>query len=139
MGSSTKLVSYFTELGYPCPNYANPLDHYVDLASIDRRDIVREGTTTSRVRSLHGNYLNSNIFKDILSQVHKSAATANDLQVQNIFSNPWTYLDPPGFATTFSTLFTRMTVNLIRDKPSLLMRIFQFSCFSFFLWLFIIR
>ncbi|CAD5113452.1 DgyrCDS2620 [Dimorphilus gyrociliatus] len=139
MGPSSQLVSYFTDLGYSCPHYANPLDHYVDLASVDRRDIVRESNTTARVRSLHGSYLNSNIFKDTLSEVHRSAATASDLEVESIFSNPWTYLDPPGFAATWATLFSRMTVNLIRDKPSLLMRIFQFSCFSFFLWLFIIR
>ena len=27
-GKSDRLVPYFTELGYPCPGYANPLDHY---------------------------------------------------------------------------------------------------------------
>lgn len=27
-GPSTQLVPYFTELGYPCPRYTNPLDTY---------------------------------------------------------------------------------------------------------------
>ena len=27
-GPTSKLVPYFTQLGYPCPTYANPLDTY---------------------------------------------------------------------------------------------------------------
>lgn len=27
-GPRSELVPYFTETGYPCPTYANPLDHY---------------------------------------------------------------------------------------------------------------
>ena len=27
-GGSTKMVEYFNDIGYPCPTYANPLDHY---------------------------------------------------------------------------------------------------------------
>lgn len=27
-GGSNKLVPYFDSIGYPCPTYANPLDHY---------------------------------------------------------------------------------------------------------------
>lgn len=27
-GKSTQMVEYFQDVGYPCPTYANPLDHY---------------------------------------------------------------------------------------------------------------
>ena len=28
MGPGSQMVPYFTDKGYPCPTYANPLDHY---------------------------------------------------------------------------------------------------------------
>ena len=30
-GSRDRLVPYFCEAGYPCPDYANPLDHYSEF------------------------------------------------------------------------------------------------------------
>jgi ABC-type multidrug transport system ATPase subunit len=27
-GKSTQMVEYFQDVGYPCPTYASPLDHY---------------------------------------------------------------------------------------------------------------
>ena len=32
-GPREELVPYFSSLGYPCPTYANPLDHYGGLSS----------------------------------------------------------------------------------------------------------
>ena len=36
-GPARAMVQHFNSLGYPCPLYANPLDHYVDLGTIDYR------------------------------------------------------------------------------------------------------
>ncbi|KAJ8308058.1 hypothetical protein KUTeg_012932 [Tegillarca granosa] len=68
-GMSKDLVPYFTTLGYPCPQYANPLDHYVDLASIDRRGYEEQHNTMFRVHKLIDEYLDSPILQDINDKV----------------------------------------------------------------------
>ena len=36
-GKRVDLIPYFTELGYPCPEFRNPLDHYSQYS----RDLLR--------------------------------------------------------------------------------------------------
>ncbi|XP_065177893.1 ATP-binding cassette sub-family G member 8-like [Sycon ciliatum] len=41
-GAADRLVRYFNSLGYTLPEFTNPCDYYVDLATIDTRSSVRE-------------------------------------------------------------------------------------------------
>ena len=36
-GPTRAIVTHFEYLGYPCPTYANPLEFYVDLGTVDYR------------------------------------------------------------------------------------------------------
>ncbi|XP_069118321.1 ATP-binding cassette sub-family G member 5-like [Argopecten irradians] len=70
-GDSNKLVDHFTLAGYPCPQNANPLDHYVDVGSVDRRTIQREVMTSQKIEKLVQIYRNSLIFDNIRHDVIK--------------------------------------------------------------------
>ncbi|KAK3598078.1 hypothetical protein CHS0354_014614 [Potamilus streckersoni] len=60
-GGTSELVPYFSRLGYPCPHYMNPLDYYVDMSSIDRRDPNLEKTTTERQHHFIRSFIASDI------------------------------------------------------------------------------
>jgi len=34
-GPASKATNYFTEAGFPCPQYTNPADHFLDLITMD--------------------------------------------------------------------------------------------------------
>ncbi|KAK3598669.1 hypothetical protein CHS0354_020431 [Potamilus streckersoni] len=60
-GGASELVPYFSRLGYPCPHYMNPMDHYIDLSSIDRRDKDLEVKTTERQQLFIRSFIASDI------------------------------------------------------------------------------
>ncbi|ELT98073.1 hypothetical protein CAPTEDRAFT_116801 [Capitella teleta] len=133
-GPQISLVPYFTRLGFPCPIYANPLDHYVDLASIDRRDAVSEEKTSVRVYELKKGYVESDIHKEIMNEMDKSSneGTNNDSRKTKKYSSSIITS-----ISLFSTLFRRMQLNLWRDKSGFSGRLTLFPTFAFFLWIFI--
>ncbi|XP_012942207.2 ATP-binding cassette sub-family G member 8 [Aplysia californica] len=55
-GPGKEMISYFTTLGYPCPELTNPCDFYIDLATVDKTTKEREDRTLTTVRCLHEAY-----------------------------------------------------------------------------------
>ncbi|ELT88926.1 hypothetical protein CAPTEDRAFT_142325 [Capitella teleta] len=137
-GPSVQMVPYFTDLGYPCPKYSNPLDDYIDLASIDRRDNAVEEESTQRVGVLKAAFVHSTIFRQTLSNIHQDTRILQT--IETFQQNAAGFIqDPPGFYFTFQALVWRMTVNLKRDRSALAVRLFQLGLFALFMWLFIFR
>jgi len=56
-GPSSEAVQYFTSLGYPCPMYMNPTDHFMKLIVEDPND----SSTKERVKMLIDSYENSQL------------------------------------------------------------------------------
>jgi ABC-type multidrug transport system ATPase subunit len=46
------VLSYFSNVGYPCPTHVNPADHLIDITAIDNRDSISEADSLKRVESL---------------------------------------------------------------------------------------
>jgi len=40
------MIKYFSNIGYSCPSQSNPADYFVDLASIDIRNIKNAAKKT---------------------------------------------------------------------------------------------
>eukprot|EP00042_Codosiga_hollandica_P030430 m.176826 g.176826 ORF g.176826 m.176826 type:complete len:358 (+) comp53359_c0_seq8:38-1111(+) len=55
-GPASGMYGYFATLGFPCSTLANPCDHALALASIDRRTKDEEHSTQERARSLIQSY-----------------------------------------------------------------------------------
>ncbi|KAJ8308059.1 hypothetical protein KUTeg_012933 [Tegillarca granosa] len=116
-GKAGNLVSYFTNLGYPCPKYANPLDHYI---SVDRRNYEQQHNTLFRVHKLIDSYLDSQVCKAIRNDVieetikpsrKKRSINKNMIETTSVFR-------------AFFTLYRRLCVNLWRDRHNWLARIY---------------
>lgn len=133
-GPSGGLVPYFTHLGFPCPTYANPLDTYIDIISIDRRNTEQHRITTRRVRDLHDAYQASDLLADnkikVREQVEKRtsalAISGSDIRIES-----------PGWFRIFSTIISRMNVNLLRDRLALVSRCLLLPFFVPFIVLFL--
>jgi len=50
-GSTVNMINYFTKIGFPCPAASNPADYFVDLSSIDVRDVIN--AKVDRIRLEH--------------------------------------------------------------------------------------
>lgn len=138
-GGSEQMLEYFDKLGYPCPTYSNPTDHYVDLASVDRRNQDSEEESSERVKELTNVYANSEMHKDVVYRIIEDTmkpTTGKQLLYQRYYQ-----YRPQGssFFRTLVTLLSRMSVQLFRDRSSYLSRIFLLSLFVPFICLFLGR
>lgn len=132
-GPTSRLVPYFTKLGYPCPTYANPLDTYIDVASIDRRDSERQMATTRRVHDLLEAYEKSDLLSDIKAKVREHSKTRTYIANTRYMSKL------PGWFRVFSTIISRMHLNLYRDRQSFLNRCVMLPLFVPFIIVFLGR
>ena len=46
------MIKYFSRIGFPCPNASNPADYFVDLSSIDVRDVKNAKIDKIRIENL---------------------------------------------------------------------------------------
>ena len=149
-GSASNVISHFSSLGYPCDEYANPLDFYgtqpalasvmclaltlvcaVDLIGVDRRTAARGIETMQRTTALAKSYevsstrleLEGSIENNLRTPSHSSLDTTTH---SNLLLVSW-------------TLFTRMLQNLLRDPVALASRVVQFSLFSILFIAFVIE
>lgn len=53
-GTPEGALRHFSTAGFPCPKYTNPLDHVIDITSIDNREIELEADSRARVRTYVG-------------------------------------------------------------------------------------
>ncbi|KAL4238380.1 hypothetical protein ACF0H5_003089 [Mactra antiquata] len=130
-GPSKELVPYFTTLGYPCDKYTNPLDRYVDVASIDRRNKEKEYNSKKRVDSLVEAFNNSKLH-------HTTVQT-----IQKIHQQPRPKVNVrqkgPHYGRIILTLLSRMNKNLFRDRKDYFARIFLLPLFMVFIIIFLGR
>ncbi|KAJ8308060.1 hypothetical protein KUTeg_012934 [Tegillarca granosa] len=132
-GSSNKLVPYFDSIGYPCPTYANPLDHYVDLASIDRRNNDSEFQTLQRVHSLVEKFYASSIHSETADKVLEATMAPTTSRTMVRFYRP----RPPNVFRVINALIGRMLINLARDRTIYITRTFMLSLFVPFICAFL--
>ncbi|XP_074662481.1 ATP-binding cassette sub-family G member 5-like [Tubulanus polymorphus] len=149
-GPASEMVSYFSYIGHPCPMTANPLDHFVDLASIDRRDLNKRRNTMLKVSDLVNQYKTSELYHSCLGRIENALLQESYNEdgdcgdytdvtgaIMNTYALTYSRKSPSWISKTFR-LTMRLMVNLYRDRPEFLMR-FQFTLFSVFLLLFIGR
>ncbi|KAK3777342.1 hypothetical protein RRG08_062507 [Elysia crispata] len=137
LGPPSQMVPFFTSIGYPCPKNQNPCDVYIDITSVDRRNLSREQETIARAGAICQAFQQSQLQRDIIG---------------NNFSRDTSFLyhhskDPPVFTQTqspswfrvFRCLLERMNVHLWRERSRLVGRFVQQAFFVPFLILFIGR
>ncbi|XP_076463806.1 ATP-binding cassette sub-family G member 5-like [Babylonia areolata] len=136
-GATTELVPYFTELGYPCPTYANPLDTYIDVVSIDRRNMDSQMETSRRVHELHEAYSGSDLLADNRRKVAEQVNATSPLVEANAAGSR--RVKSPGWFRVFSTVTSRMNLNLYRDRKAFVNRCVLLPLFVPFIIIFLGR
>ncbi|XP_070210258.1 ATP-binding cassette sub-family G member 5-like [Littorina saxatilis] len=132
-GPTDHMVPYFTELGYPSPTYANPLDTYIDVVSVDRRDADRQAVTSQRTDELLQAYKTSDLLARTKAKVAKMA------KARSFVSDTGRKSRSPGWFRSFSTVVSRMNVNLSRDGLAYFNRIIALPVFVPFIVIFLGR
>ncbi|KAL5008328.1 hypothetical protein ScPMuIL_013909 [Solemya velum] len=133
-GKSNEMVSYFTGIEDPCPQYANPLDYYVDKASVDRRNLESELKTTKKVEHLISLYKQSKIHQEIVQDI--AGTLSRYPAVVTTFTSR---RQKPSFLYVLKCLVSRLMVNLSRDRTGYLSRIFLMVVFVPFVCIFLGR
>ncbi|KAH3859053.1 ATP-binding cassette sub-family G member 5-like [Dreissena polymorpha] len=132
-GCAREIVPYFTALGYPCDRYINPLDRYVDVASIDRRDIEKERESLERVASLVQAFKSSPTHLQTIKDIHadlKEGPTCIEGDAR----------DPgPSYFRVVGTILHRMFRNLFRDRKDYVARLLLLPLFFLFILIFLGR
>lgn len=134
-GPANEMIPYFTALGYPCDKYTNPLDRYVDVCSVDRRDKERENESIKRVASLVEAFKNSSLHRKTVENI--KAATSRPVSASS--NSGFKKLKGPSYPRVLLTLLSRMNTNLFRDRKDYFARIFLLPLFVVFILLFLGR
>ncbi|XP_076442875.1 ATP-binding cassette sub-family G member 5-like [Babylonia areolata] len=130
-GPTSSLVPYFTGLGYPCSVFSNPLDVYMDLVGIDRRDPERLEETKQRMQELLAAYQSSDLLANTEEEVAEQLKLPSPITTRRFKS--------PGWFRTFTTVVGRMNLNLARDRLSCFNRVMMLPAFMPFLLAFLGR
>ncbi|OWF44862.1 ATP-binding cassette sub-family G member 5-like [Mizuhopecten yessoensis] len=133
LGKSSELVDYFGQIGHPCPTFANPLDHYIDLASVDRRNHESEFDSATRVKALVQTFSMSEIHNETLNMVMEETMKPSTRRTLVLFYKP----RPPNIFRIINALVGRMMVNLGRDRTIYISRLFLLSLFVPFICAFL--
>ncbi|XP_053377061.1 ATP-binding cassette sub-family G member 5-like [Mercenaria mercenaria] len=134
-GPTKEMVPYFTSLGYPCDRYTNPLDRYVDVASIDRRDKEKERESMERVASLVEAFQNSSLHLTSVQNIKAACSRPVSASSYNGFKKQ----RGPSYLRVLLTLLGRMNTNLFRDRKDYFARIFLLPLFVVFILIFLGR
>ncbi|XP_067681293.1 ATP-binding cassette sub-family G member 8-like [Haliotis asinina] len=122
-GEAKKMVDYFTDLGFPCPELTNPCDHYMDLATVDTTTDNTENRTSDISDSLVAAYAR-----------HAASASLEDISADsNTKKSGFDPIDAafktnnynPGQLKQFSVLFNRSMRNIVEDYALLLIQFLQ--------------
>ncbi|XP_013402842.1 ATP-binding cassette sub-family G member 5 [Lingula anatina] len=136
-GKATEMVPYFSRLGYPCPTFANPLDHYVDLSSIDTRSADKEKESDERVNYLRANLLQSPHYISMLGEITEAMEADNHGGERVCVSWMWNSNNMLRFFVSLFILVRRSLVNLYRNRSAFFLRIFTQSVFAGMICLFL--
>lgn len=147
-GPAPKMVTYFTNLGYPCPEHTNPCDFYIDLATVDSTSQEQEEITSRVVKTLHDAFKvteesvavidshrqdiidareikqSTNGVKELTDSPYVKRVTGDDT-LQNLIDAYERQRSCPGLGTQFVILFRRFLRVTIDDYPALLTHLVQ--------------
>ncbi|WAR18263.1 ABCG8-like protein [Mya arenaria] len=129
-GQAQSMVPYFSDLGYPCPEFTNPCDFYVDLATIDPTSEETEVTSTTTVRALMDNHKRQE--KELSDVTSGGSQNEDDKRKEQwpvlaMFRN----LDHlPGSLKQFWILYRRSTRNIVEDYGYLATQFIQAAAMS---------
>jgi hypothetical protein len=68
-GAASLMVDYFTSVGYPCGQYINPLDHYMDVVSADHRSDELSDASARRIVTLSSCYQTSTLHQQVIHDI----------------------------------------------------------------------
>jgi ATP-binding cassette subfamily G (WHITE) protein 5 (sterolin 1) len=95
-GARDQMLAHFTDAGFPCPQFANPLDYFgelpyvdvacvcvsvVDIAGIDRRSEAQESLSTQRIGRLREHYLHSAVYFNITNDIAVTKSRNGEMSV----------------------------------------------------------
>jgi ABC-type multidrug transport system ATPase subunit len=111
-GPVDELVPYFSSIGFPCPQYDNPADYYMDLITIDPRSPKAQDLSQKRLDKLIENY-NDRKQPEIAAEIDRLVDYLErnaPLETTKVRKHQSTYWDE------FSVLMGRSWKNFIRNK-----------------------
>lgn len=125
-GPAQYAPTWFALQGYPCPQQANPADHFIDITTVDSRSSELESKSLARAEKLIQAYATSTLAQDsakeceeLVAQLHanQSDAEAGTASVHFSWNLPW--------LVEFALLYGRAWKNFIRDKRATVAGLFQ--------------
>ncbi|KAL5269361.1 hypothetical protein ACHWQZ_G003001 [Mnemiopsis leidyi] len=129
-GKRQDLIPYFTGLGYPCPDYRNPLDHYIDVVSVDRYTKEKQEGTEEKLRELIQSYRRSQLYTSLMAELGPKQSE-NVSWIDEFSSGELVY--------KLGLLVHRMNVNVVRSYRACGMRSTVGLMFALMLLSFILR
>ncbi|XP_059145920.1 ATP-binding cassette sub-family G member 8-like, partial [Physella acuta] len=144
-GGARDMVSYFTGLGFPCPDLTNPCDFYIDLATVDSTSREQEEQGSRTVEQLweafqsregagevEGSSRQEIIGPDQIKHMpetlkiasYNKRVTADDT-LQNLIDAYERQRSSPGMGQQFMVLFKRCMRVTVDDYPTLLTHVVQ--------------
>ncbi|XP_052270899.1 ATP-binding cassette sub-family G member 8-like isoform X1 [Dreissena polymorpha] len=128
-GQASNMVDYFGRLGHPCPEFTNPCDFYVDLATIDPTSEETERTSSATVRTLVEAY------KSQQGDLSISASGSQEKEERD--KEQWPVLamfrnleHQPGTFRQFWILYRRCTRSIVEDYGYLVTQLIQAAAMS---------
>eukprot|EP01137_Pigoraptor_chileana_P015808 Opistho-2@5386 len=162
-GPAKSMVDHFSSLNYPCPSYANPLDYFLDVITVDERSDASRESSMRRLTSLVAGYHRSPIFTETTRRMEEhgpmnsfsgtpqhtsrlspsagsSGNAAGNQKAPASSVSPHTQRrDRPPWWKITGVLILRQWKNLLRDWDAVTMRMTQLMLFALFLFIFLIR
>lgn len=130
-GTKEQALEHFAQAGHPCPDLTNPLDHFIDLTSIDTRSAAAERSSERQVARLIERFRSSELRAAQLAE-------AASIHPQPVPANAPARQRPPP-ARIVWTLTRRMLTNMSRDSNAIGIRLTQLLFFGVLLLLFLGR
>lgn len=114
-GTSINMLSYFAEMGKPCPSLTNPADHVLDLVSVNLQNDEKEAQSRLVVNQLLETWEKREKEQRDLEPTSSSQVTE--------FSG--LAREPAGFMLAYPVLLRRFVVNFSRSPHLIVARIMQ--------------
>lgn len=139
-GPVSQSVSYFSSLGFSCPMYTNPADYFFMEVLKDSDDVIQYSGQASALGSIDGSRQSTTTAEERLSKLRLKWKESEENKVlresiDQQCSNPTgiTALSSKtkaSISTQLSVLCNRAWTNMIRNKISLHIRLFQSIIFG---------
>ncbi|OAX80691.1 hypothetical protein ACJ72_04968 [Emergomyces africanus] len=105
-GKGADMLSYFEQLGYPCPKTTNPADFVLDLITVDLQGKKREDVSRAKVQRLITNWADRSVELSCQTSRIATPAELGSLKKQ---INPFSVILP--------LVLRRSLINLRRQPP----------------------